>query len=232
MKNKLKKLFKKLGWGVLALGAVGGVADNIIDPYAVDDQKYSIVISETEAIDLAKDSPDITIQKGITDWLLSYPLEATADRALLTDEIKWTDEIKAYPLKADLGMEDGGLTMEIVLEGAKPVSFDISGIEDLRWLYQDEENREDRSLPWPELAPEQQGSYAVYNSKGEKMFHVYRPEVTDAEGLVSYGKLDVAFRGQKKTLSIIPSEFVKYPVTIKLNVAMTSVPLTNEIYHD
>lgn len=231
----MKNNWKKIGLGLLALGAVGGVGEEIIDPYQDQPEAYVITAQAVDGetkIELAKDSPDITLSKqnGVVAWNLTYPIDVVADKLLLSDKVEYGN-ITVTPLKADVGQEDGGIMLEIVAEDPTPISFDVSGITDFRWLYQDAGNREKDDI-YPELAPEQQGSYAVYNPVGEKLFHVYRPIVTDAGGDVTYGKLSFEIHGQKKTFSIIPSASVKYPVIIRTSFAMTTIPLTNEIYHE
>src|SRR3990167_7148251 len=193
----------------LSLTFGGGVilVDDARNPYT--DKGTVLEISKVSTIEsggenkteVMKDEPKVVFSKWGGEAALGVRYEGLAtttkgSRACLTDRMEWKgakEEMRAYPLEAKEGMEDGGFEIEVVLN-EKPVAnvfdFAIDGAENLDFFFQPPLTQAeiDEGASRPENVV---GSYAVYhrtkanhevsktNYATGKVFHVYRPRAVD-----------------------------------------------------
>lgn len=161
--------------------------------------------------------------------------------------------VNSYDLPAKAGMEQGGKEVEFVLDTKPDVNVVTIPIEvtNLRLLYQPaltEEFKEVNCEIWTAthvktksglecLRPENVvGSYAAYhNSKRDneyktgKAFHIYRPQLIDAEGKKAWAEFNRDAETTRKLIIMLPQKFLDeavYPVAIDPTFGYTSIGAT------
>ena len=200
-----------------------------------------------------KNESSVVLSKwnGEIGMKIKYPnVKGKGGRKVDENVFEWKDvkeELRAYPLEAGEGMEDGGLELEIILN-EKPATnkfdFEISGAENLNFFYQpaltSEEITEGASRPENVV-----GSYAVYhktkvnhrigstNYATGKVYHIYRPKAIDANGVEEWAELIY----QNGILSITVSQSfldsAAYPVKIDPTIGYTTAGTSySEIAYD
>ncbi len=192
---------------------------------------------ETEIGDVHSEGfqPQIKIKRWGNECNASFRLIdddlSTPQIVVSGDKIKFIKnkkEVHFYKVtKEELGNENGGYEMEIILK-EKPatnkieMSIETKGLD---FWYQGELTQEekDRGATRPENVI---GSYAVYhkskrddyskrggkNYKAGKAFHIYRPKIVDSNGWEVWGELNIENKIQTVT---IPQDFIDnavYPI--------------------
>jgi RHS repeat-associated protein len=186
-------------------------------------------------VEMMKDRPQVRLRKwnGEVDLGIGYNVSAPASLTDGSSRVEWAgtnETVRAYPLAPTEDMEAGGFEIDLVLNDVPTTNifdFSIDGTSDLNFFKQ-------RALTEQEIAdgairPENVvGSYAVYHKtkrdhvEGEtnygtgKVFHIYRPKVTDATGENDWGEL--SYDEKSGTLSVtVPQDFLDkatYPVIV------------------
>lgn len=193
---------------------------------------------ETEIGDIKQDDffPQIKIKRWDNECNFSCRLiENEPEEAILTtenDKIIWKkNKIEAhfYNLEPTEQLELGGYEFEIILK-EKPISniltFDIE-TQELDFFYQPKLTQEE--IDNGDIRPENIiGSYAVYhktkqgnyvalggkNYRAGKAFHIYRPQMEDANGWKVWGEINIDVENKIQTITI-PQDFLDsavYPV--------------------
>ncbi len=151
-------------------------------------------------------------------------------------------EVHAYPLPASDDIPNGGIELEVVL--TEPPSdntfvFRIDGYKDLEFEYQPALTEDERKqgLSQPE---NQAGSYSVYrtieldHSEGKKyyqstkVFDIYRPKITDADGNEIWGEIEYS---KGRLVVEVPKEFLAtaaYPVVVDPTVGFPDPGATTD----
>ena len=171
--------------------------------------------------------------------------------------VKWSSplfDFHYYPLAQAEQHEDGGLEFEIILK-VKPqqntLTFPIQ-TRGFKFYKQCPLTQEWNPADCTELSetyarlkngaeywrPENViNSYAVYHDskrdnkyKTGKAFHIYRPEITDAEGKTAWADLDIDVANgiMKITLPQIFLDTAKYPVVVDPTFGYTSIGATTQ----
>lgn len=203
-------------------------------------------------VEVIKTNPEVRLKKwnGEVNVGVSYE-DVSAEGIYTTDDrVEWKDEkeeVHAYPLDAKEGLEGGGFEIEVYLK-EKPqkntFTFSIDGAENLDFFYQpplSEEAIEGQTCTATECTDEEGnvktrrpenivGSYAVYrknksgnNYKTGKVFHIYRPQIIDANENKTWGTLTY----ENGSLAVeVPQNFLDkatYPVTVDPTFGYTSL---------
>ena len=165
--------------------------------------------------------------------------------------------VNSYDLPAKAGMEQGGKEVEFVLDKKPAINVVTVPIEvtNLRLLYQPaltEEFEEADCEIWTAthvktksglecLRPENVvGSYAAYHDskrdneyKTGKAFHIYRPQLIDAEGKKAWAEFNRDAETTRKLIIMLPQKFLDeavYPVTIDPTFGYTSIGASNDTW--
>jgi hypothetical protein len=218
-----------LGIGTITVLAIGAPSDqsfiareNVIKTLGI----YKIQYADTGEVEIPDiDKPKAKLKKW--DGEVSMEIALRTDKKVKAKEengkLKWkskTKEVHLYPLEVNEQMEYGGFEFEIILK-EKPdtniITFDIV-TKNLNFLYQPALTQEE--IDYGDNRPNNVvGSYAVYHStkkdnkyKAGKAFHIYRPQMEDADGNTIWGELNIT----NNTLEVqIPQNFLdsaKYPI--------------------
>ena len=189
--------------GSVVLASGGAVADSAINPYIETPTRFEISKNMGDEgiqnISFAKNKPEMTLGKWNDEVNIKISRKGTfseGNRALFSDKVKYEnakEEINVYPLDATAEMDEGGFEYEVILK-EKPntnvISMDIE-TQGLDFFYQPALTQKeiDEGANRPENVI---GSYAVYHStkknhiqgqtnyKTGKAFHIFRPEIIDA----------------------------------------------------
>src|SRR3990167_9325905 len=211
-------------------------------PDRVDLEREGALLEEGKVkIELIKAKPEVHLHKWNSEINLGiYYDKIQKAGQKVGNRMEWKDqkeEVHAYPLEAQEGMEDGGLEMEVLLK-EKPVTnkfdFVIDGAENLAFFYQPALTQAeiDEGATRPENVV---GSYAVYhktksnhrtgstNYATGKAFHIYRPKAIDANGVETWGEL--SYLNGNLTVTV-PQQFLDdavYPVMIDPTFGYTTI---------
>jgi len=241
----VKKILIGAG-GLLLVGGVTLFTDAKINPFTdkIDSAEVRIVENLTSAgeskVEVSKNLPEIRLKKwnGEIDLGIKYDsIIASGTRPFLTNKFAWkgtNEELNVYPVSFE---GDEGIEIDIILD-KKPVKnvfdFQIEGAESLDFFYQPALTQQeiDKGTIMPENVI---GSYAVYHKTRKnhqigltnyatgKAFHIYRPEVIDADGKEEWGILDY----QNGILSVtVPQDFLDtavYPIRIDPTLAFRAL---------
>src|SRR3990167_7285944 len=215
-------------------------------PDRVDLEREGALLEEGKVkIELIKAKPEVHLHKWNSEINLGiYYDKIQKAGQKVGNRMEWKDqkeEIHAYPLEAQEGMEDGGLELEILLKEKPDTNkfvFQIDGAENLDFFYQPPLTQADTD----EISyrPDNVvGSYAVYHKtkrdhrKGStnyavgKFAHIYRPKAIDANGVGVWAELNY----ESGTLSVIvPQSFLDgavYPVKVDPTFGYTSIGGSN-----
>lgn len=244
------KILTLLTGTALMGGAV--TADQLINPYTQNGSKLetasesTIVESGSEKVTVDTTRPKITLEKfnGEVKMGVTYDgLEASGSRPFLSKNVEWRgtkQTMEVVPLEKTATMEDGGYEINILLS-EKPVSnvftFSIDGWENLDFFYQpaltDEEIKEGVFRPDNVVS-----SYAVYyknhanhiegqtNYATGKVYHIFRPKVTDAKGNEIWAEM--SYTDGILTVTV-PQDFLNqatYPVKVDPTFGLTTCGAT------
>lgn len=235
--------------GTLAAGGTVAVDQTVFNPYDTVDQTFQIAEASTlpeagnNKVILDKTKPKMTLEKwnGEVAMGVTYDgMQATGDKQFLSTNVQWKQgdqTMEVVLLEKSPTLEDGRYEINILLD-SKPASnvfnFSIDGADNLDFFYQpaltDEEIKEGASRPDNVV-----GSYAVYykdhaNHKvGEtnyatgKAYHIFRPLVTDADGVERWAELSYS----EGILTVtVPQDFLDnavYPVKVDPTFGYTTI---------
>src|SRR3990167_1721314 len=211
-------------------------------PDRVDLEREGALLEEGKVkIELIKAKPEVHLHKWNSEINLGiYYDKIQKAGQKVGNRMEWKDqkeEVHAYPLEAQEGMEDGGLEMEVLLKEKPDTNkfvFQIDGAENLNFSYQPALTQEE--IDEGDNRPENViGSYAVYHKtkanhrKGStnyatgKAFHIYRPKAIDASGVEEWAELFY----ENGVLSVtVPQKFLNvavYPVKVDPTLGYTSI---------
>src|SRR3990167_108427 len=216
-------------------------------PDRVDLEREGVLPEEGKVkLELIKSRPEVRLHKWNSEINLGVRYDKIAKQGVrgAGNRMEWKDqkeEVHAYPLEAQEGMEDGGLELEILLK-EKPdtnkFDFAIDGADNLNFFYQPALTQAD--MDEISYRPDNVvGSYAVYHKtkrdhrKGNtnyavgKVAHIYRPKAIDANGVGVWAELLY----ENGVLSVIvPQSFLDgavYPVKVDPTFGYTSIGGSN-----
>ena len=212
--------------------------DALINPYTDKRQVLEMTVNN-DKVDVSKTTPSVTMQKwnGADHLDVSYskPAKSVPTRKFMTNQIETPiDNQQMVTMKPT---DDGtGFNVDVTLS-AKPstnvFTYTFDNWQDKDFFYQPPLNVEMASSTCTETdcggshRPENVvGSYAVYskvhanhilgqtNYETGKLFHIYRPQVTDANGSTTWASLDI----KNGVMSVtVPQDFLDkavYPVVV------------------
>lgn len=236
----MKKLLSGIMVSTTLLGG-GVVVDQVIDPYTDRGTHYVLSvdsdIQKGETINIQKNSPVVTLNR----W-------GAEEAITITPQLNGVGASTRPFLSKRLEFRSGNKTVFVQPNGTNSVDIDfslaaipqsnvftytISGADNLDFFYQ------------PPLTPEEVklehvrpanviGSYAVYsktkkdyktngtNYGSGKLFHIYRPQATDALGNSVWGDLDYANGVLTVTIPQTFLDTATYPVIIDPTFGYTS----------
>lgn len=236
---------EKVKFTKIIAGKYDSVLNTVFSEPKPDKQdRIEIEIGDSKQPDF---KPQVKIKRWDNEVNASFRfIDDSADTVAVSnksDQIIWKKgdhEIHLYELPADSINEDGGFELEAVLN-KKPSSnvlqFSIE-TKGLNFYYQGEPKPRKgvSGIQIPNRPENVIGSYAVYHDskqgdykngnhyKTGKVFHIYRPKITDAAGAVVWGDLNID--GDSKILTItIPQDFLdtaEYPVIVDPTFGYTS----------
>ena len=247
VKTSVKKTLIAVGFVSIASAAGLAVTDARINQYDEFPDRYELGVNQPlpesgqARIIAYKNKPAVAFAKWDYEvqMMVRYKgVIATGSRQILTNDIKWgsgAQEVKAYPI--DIEGADGGFEIEVILN-SKPATnvfeFEIEGAENLDFFYQPALTQEE--IDGGAFQPDNIiGSYAVYhkikanhqigslNYATGKAYHIYRPEVIDADGNRVWAELFYL----NGLLSVtVPQSFLDkavYPVIVDPTIGYTSI---------
>ena len=211
-------------------------------PDRVDLEREGALLEEGKVkIELIKAKPEVHLHKWNSEINLGiYYDKIQKAGQKVGNRMEWKDqkeEIHAYPLEAQEGMENGGLELEVLLKEKPDTNkfiFQIDGAENLNFFYQPALTQEE--IDEGDNRPENViGSYAVYhktksnhrtgstNYATGKAFHIYRPKAIDASGVEEWAELLY----ENGVLSVtVPQQLLDeavYPVRVDPTFGYTSI---------
>jgi len=191
--------------------------------------------------------PEVKLEKWGDETFVKIWSEEGGDKTArqVGDRLVWNaksgNEYHFYIKTAEeIGADEGGFEYEVILK-SKPKTNIVSlriETEGLDFFYQGELTEEEKA-EGAERPENIIGSYAVYhktktgdysalggkNYKTGKAFHIYRPEIIDANGNKIWGDLNIDESAGTLTITI-PQDFLNkaaYPVIVDPTLGYTSV---------
>ena len=221
--------------------------DALINPYTDKRQVLEMTVNN-DKVDVSKTTPSVTMQKwnGADHLDVSYskPAKSVPTRKFMTNQIETPiDNQQMVTMKPT---DDGtGFNVDVTLS-AKPstnvFTYTFDNWQDKDFFYQPPLNVEMASSTCTETdcggshRPENVvGSYAVYskvhanhilgqtNYDTGKLFHIYRPLVTDANGSTTWASLNIVNGVMSVT---VPQSFLdsaSYPVVVDPTFGYTTI---------
>lgn len=209
-----------------------------------DDPKDRIQVEIGDTKDATIFHPQVKIMRWDNEVNFSIRAEENKNAivSLEDNKIKYkTSDYEVHQYEKPEAGEYGGFEFEWILNKKPKTNVITATIEykDLVFFYQPPISNFGGT---PHLRPENvQGSYAVYHKyksnnytdkeyKTGKVFHIYRPEVTDSNGKKTWAELHIDKNSKLLTITI-PQKYLDecvYPITVDPTFGYTSIAASPE----